>query len=217
MHRLFHHPLLGLGLKLLVLAITLAFIAGCGAPASSNASASSSSVVMKPLAEHLSFQGDILGTLTLGIDPRPLTHDNPIPDYVQQPNGTFFDPAPSWTQCSDFGSTIGQDYVAVIVGNVGTRRYAVTVEINEDNPAYTNPGTKLLPGDTNNGGSAEVYEMGGKNRRWQQVYGPVLQDTVIVLYAGRASGTVDAWMATTDQSQKGAQSTLHMQGDWRCG
>jgi len=49
------------------------------------------------------------------------------------------------------------------------------------------------------------------------VYGPALQDTVIVLHTNRVSGTVDAWMATTDQSQKSAESTLHMQGDWHCG
>jgi len=107
---------------------------------------------------------------------------------VQQPDGTFFDPAPPWTQCSDFDTSVGRDYVAVIIGNVGTRRYAVTIEINEDDPAYTKPGTELRPGNINSGGSIEVYEMGGKNRRWQQVYGPALQDTVIVLHTNRCIG-----------------------------
>ncbi len=208
-------------LRLLVLATVMALITGCGTTAPSGTSSAnipgSPSVAAKPLAEHLTFHGDISGILTMGIDPHPLTHDNPIPDFVQQPDGTFFDPAPPWTQCSDFTTSAGQDYVAVIVGNVETRRYAVTIEINEDDPAYTKPGTELRLGNINSGGSVEVYEMGGKNRRWQQVYGPALQDTMIVLHAKRVSGTVDAWMATTDQSQKSAQSTLHMQGDWRCG
>lgn len=169
------------------------------------------------LSEHLTFSGDISGVLTQGDNPGPLTHDNPIPNYIQQPDGSFFDPAPTLTQCSDFDSGVGQDYVAVIVGKVGTMRYAVTVEINEDNPAYTNPGTALRPGNTNMGGSVTVYEIGGKNRRWQQVYGPALQDTVIVMHTDKVSGTVDAWMASTDLSQKEASSTLHVQGNWRCG
>src|SRR5712691_1131368 len=66
----------------------------------------------KPLAEHLTFHGDISGMLTTGIDPHPITHDNPLPAYVQQPDGTFFDPAPPWTQCSDFDTSVGRDYVA---------------------------------------------------------------------------------------------------------
>lgn len=167
-----------------------------------------------PLAENLTFSGDVSGVLTAGDEPHPITHDNPLPAYVQR-NGTYFDPAPTWTQCADFDS--GIDYVAVIVGKVGTMRYAVTVEINKDNPAYTKPGTELRPGNINSGGGVHVYEMGGKNRRWQQVYGPAQQDTVIVLHADRVSGTVNAWLATTDQSQKIASSTLQLQGDWRCG
>lgn len=220
MHRLLHSSLFRLGLGLLVLATAMALITGCGTTAPSSTSSvnipASPRVAAKPLAEHLTFHGDISGMLTTGIDPHPITHDNPIPDYVQQPDGTFFDPAPLRTQCSDFDTSVGRDYVAVIIGNVGTRRYAVTIEINEDDPAYTKPGTELRPGNINSGGSIEVYEMGGKNRRWQQVYGPALQDTVIVLHTNRISGTVDAWMATTDQSQKSAESTLHMQGDWHC-
>ena len=189
------------------------------APASTSSAniPASPSVAVNPLAEHLTFHGDISGVLTTGIDPQPLTHNDPIPNYVQQPDGTFFDPAPLWTQCSDFDTTAGRDYVAVIVGNVGTKRYAVTIEINETDPAYTNPGTELRPGNINSDGSVEVYEMGGINRRWQQVYGPALQDPVIVLHTDRVSGTVDAWMATTDQSQKSAVGTLHIQGNWRCG
>jgi hypothetical protein len=156
--------------------------------------------VITPLAEHLAFSGDISGVLLKGAEPHSLTHDNPIPAFVEQ-NGTFTAPPPTWTQCSDFDvSGAGRDYVAVIIGNVGSRRYAVTVEINEDNPAYTKPGTPLRPGTTNLGGSVNVYEIGQQGRQWQQVYGPNQQDTVVVLHADRTSGTVDAWLATTTTS-----------------
>jgi hypothetical protein len=209
--------------RLMLGLFALALFTGCGTPASSNSTnantPTSPTVAATPLPEHLTFQGDVVGVLTKGLFPHPLTHNNPIPDYVQEPDGTIFDPAPSWTQCADVSAndiTLVPDYLAVIVGTVGTRRVALTIEINEDNPAYTRPGTKLLPGDTNSGGSVEVYEMGGQNRRWQQVYGPALQDTVIVLNPGRVSGTLDSWMASTDFSQTSASSTLHVQGSWRC-
>jgi hypothetical protein len=170
------------------------------------------------LVEHLTFQGDISGMLTAGVNPHPLTHENPVPAYVQQPDGTYFDPAPTRTQCADFDvSGFGRDYVAVIVGTVGTEQFAVTIEINESDPAYMTPGTELLPGNHNSGGGIEVYEIGGQNRRWQQVYGPSGQEPVIVLHADRTSGTVDAWMASTELSQVDATGTLHLQGDWRCG
>ena len=173
--------------------------------------------VTLPLVEHLAFSGDVSGVLVAGDAPRPLTHDNPIPTYVANSDGTYTAPAPMWTQCSDFDSGVGQDYVAVIAGNVGHARYALTIEINEDNPAYTKPGTPLSPGTTNSGGSVEVYQSAVTGKRWQQVYGPNGQDTVIVLHPDRTSGTIDAWLATTDQSQKDATATLHMQGSWRCG
>jgi hypothetical protein len=224
MRHVHHRSLFHLGLGSLALVASLALFSGCGTPAASNTSSAntlaSPTVSAMPLAEHLTFQGDITGVLTEGLFPHPLTHNHPVPDYVQEPDGTLFDPAPSLTQCADVSAndiTLEPDYLAVIVGNVGTKRFAITIEMNEDDPAYTKPGTQLLPGDTNSGGSVEVYEMGGQNRRWQQVYEPALQDTVIVLNASRVSGTVDAWMASTDQSQKGAASTLHMQGNWRCG
>lgn len=210
------YRLLGHRLSLLALITAVVLISGCSATATSSALGGSGTSVMPtvtttPLAEHLIFKGDVSGTLTTGVNPRPLNHDNP----------TTGSP-PQSTQCSTFASLPGSDtiddYVAVIVGNVGSQRYAVTIEVNEDNPAYTKPGTQLLPGDTNDGGSVEIYEVGGHNRRWQQVFGPNSQDpAVIVLHADRKSGTVDAWMASTELSQKDAPATLHLQGDWRCG
>jgi hypothetical protein len=206
-------------LALLVLMTAMVLLSGCSTGAASNTPVTPQATAV-PLAEHLTFHGDIAGTLTAGVNPRPLTHNNPTPDFVEQPDGTFFDPAPKWTQCSTFDSnntgTI-DDFVAVIVGTVNGKRYAITVEINMDDPAYTKPGTELQPGDTNTGGSVEVFEVGGQNRRWQQVFGPNLQDTTTVLHTDRKSGTVDAWMASTDLSQKNATATLHLQGDWRCG
>ncbi|HEX5548926.1 MAG TPA: hypothetical protein VFX24_16090 [Ktedonobacterales bacterium] len=202
------------------LAITLA---GCADTAVANTSATSTpNATATPLAENLVFHGDISGTMTTGIDARPLTHDNPLPDLTTQADGTFFQPPPHYTQCSTFASLPGSDtiddYVAVIVGTVDGKRYAVSVEINMDDPAYTRPGTKLLPGETNTGGSVQVYEAGGQNRSWQQVFGPNSQEAaVIVLGADRKSGTVDAWMASAALSQKGSPATLHLQGDWRCG
>lgn len=172
----------------------------------------------QPLAEHLTFSGDVSGVLLAGDSPGSLTHNNPIPTYIANSDGTYSEPAPASTQCSDFDSGYGQDYVAVIVGNVGTHgRYAITIEINEDDPAYTKPGTPLKPGTTNSGGSVEVYQSALQGKRWLQVYGPNEQDTVIVLHPDRRSGTIDAWLATNDQSQKEATETLHMQGSWRCG
>lgn len=218
---LLHSSLLRLGLRLLVLFTAIALITGCGDTAAqsstSGARVPTSPSTATPLAEHLKFSGDVSGVLTTGIDPHPITHDNPLPAYVEQ-NGVFTAPAPTWTQCSDFDvSGAGRDYVAVIIGMVGTKRYAVTAEINEDDPAYTKPGTPLRPGTTNSGGGINVYEVGGQGRQWQQVLGPAGQEpAMIVLHPDRASGTVDAWLATTDQSQKIATGTLHLQGNWRC-
>jgi hypothetical protein len=168
------------------------------------------------LAEHLTFTGDISGVLETGENPRPLTHSNPIPDYVQK-NGTTFEPAPTWTQCADFDSGFGQDYIAVMVGNIGTMQYAITVEISKDDPAFKNPGTPLKPGNVSSKGGIELYEVSGAERRWRQVYGPSQQEPTIVLNNNRISGTVDTWLATTDQNQKFAQGTLYVQGSWRCG
>ena len=208
------------GLAPLVLVTAVVLISGCSTTTASNTPAVPAATAT-PLAENLTFHGDISGTITIGIDPRPLTHSNPTPNFIQQPDGSYFDPAPKWTQCSDFnaGASIGSDLpdaVDVIVGTINGKQYVVSVEINEDNPAYTKPGTALSPGDNNSGGSIEVYEVGGQSRRWVQTYGPATQAPVIVLHADRKSGTVDAWMVTTDQPQDGT-ATLHIQGDWRCG
>ncbi len=202
------------GLAPLVLMTAVVLLTGCG-DVSASTTLSGNTTSTTPRTEHLTFAGDVAGTLTTGIDPRPITHENPLPGLVTQADGTYFDPPPRFTQCSTFASLPGSDtiddYLAVLVGTVNG------VEINMDDPAYKTPGTALHPGDNNSGGSVEVYEVGGQNRRWQQVFGPASQEPVIVLHADRASGTVDAWMATTDQSQKSATATLHLQGDWRCG
>lgn len=171
------------------------------------------------LAEHLTFHGVMSGTLTTGVDPHPISHDDPIRglEYPVGPNGNYSYPVPTWTQCSDFGSAsfAGRHYIAVIVGNVGSTRIAIIIEINKGNPAYTQPETPLetLASDQ---ATVEVYEAGGQNRRWEPVRGPAGQGQVLVLHADRASGTVDAWLATTDEASD-ATSTLHIQGDWRCG
>jgi hypothetical protein len=208
MHRL---PFRGLAPLILVTAVVL--LSGCSGDATSNASATPQATAT-PLAEHLVFHGDLSGTITTGIDVRPFTHDNPVTNILNQPSG------PAFTQCSTFDSmdsgTI-DDYTAVIVGMIGNKRYTVTVEINMDDPVWTHPGTTLELGNNGIGGSVGVYEAGGQNRQWAQVYGPAMQAPVVVLHADRKSGTVDAWMATTDQSMNDATATLHLQGDWRCG
>lgn len=206
------HRLLCRGLVPLILMTAVVLISGC---TQNDASYLLQTPVatLAPLTEHLVFTGDISGTVTTGINARPLSHENPISDTTGQPA--------RFTQCSDFnvpelGDT--RDYVAVIRGAVVSQQYVVEVEINEDDPAYTKPGTKLLPGVTNTGGSVGVFEIGGNNRSWQQVYGPSSQEpAVIVLNADQKSGTVDAWMASSDLSQKDATATLHLRGDWRCG
>lgn len=215
------------GLVPLVLMFAVVLISGCSLDVASGdtlpapAATATPAPTPIPLAENLTFKGDIAGTLTAGIAPRPLTHDDPMPALATATDGSFVEPPPRFTQCSTFDAIGGgtlDDYLAVIVGNVGAKRYAVVVEINMDQPAYTKPGTQLLPGDTNTGGSVNVYEVGGKNEVWQQVFGPNLQEAaVIVLNANRKSGTVNAWMASADLSQKDAPATLHIQGDWRCG
>lgn len=171
------------------------------------------------LAERLTFQGDISGMLTLGIDPHPVNHSSPIlgRENPDGPNGNYSYPVPTWTQCSDFGSAYFAEspYIAAIVGNVGTEFYTVIIKINKNNPAYTKPGTPLKTLESNQG-AVEVYEEGGKNREWEQVVGPAGQGVVIVLHSDRTSGTVDAWFAITDEAAD-TESTLHLQGDWRCG
>lgn len=171
------------------------------------------------LAEHLTFQGDISGTLTTGADPHPINHTVPIQGQENPigPNGNYSYPVPTWTQCSDFGSAYFAEspYTASIVGNVGTSRYAVIIKINKNDLAYTKPGTPLNTLKSNQG-AVEVYEEGGKNREWEQVVGPAGQGTVIVLHSDRTSGTVDVWLASTDEASD-AESALHLQGDWRCG
>ena len=172
------------------------------------------------LAEHLTFQGDIAGTLTTAADPKPINHTIPILGQEKPigPNGNYSYPVPTWTQCTDLASAsyAVNPYVADIAGNVGTTRYVVAIKINKDNPAYTKPGT-LLQTSENGQGTVDVYEEGGTNREWEQVAGPAGQGVTIVLHADRASGTVDVWLAVADETSEAEQSTLHLQGDWRCG
>jgi hypothetical protein len=172
------------------------------------------------LAERLTFQGDISGTLTTGTDPHPVNHSVPILGQENPigPNGIYSYPDPTWTQCTDFGSASFAEtpYIAVIIGNVGTSRYAVSIKINKNDLAYTKPGTPLKTLDSSQG-VVEVYEEGGANREWEQVMGPAGQGAVIVLHSDRTSGTVDVWLAISDEEASDAESTLHLQGDWSCG
>ncbi len=193
--------------------VVLLGITGCAADSTVSASATPNATATH-LAEHLTFHGDISGTITAGLDPRPLTHDNPLQGLVQQPDGTH------WTQCSTFDSnnTGTLDYyVAVIVGTIDGKRYAVTIAVSTDNPAYTKPGTAVrFP--NNFSGSVGLYEAGGQHRQWSVVFGPSEQVSVVVLHADRKSGTVDAWLVWLNgQSLNGLTGTLHLQGDWRCG
>lgn len=171
------------------------------------------------LTEHLTFQGDISGTLTAGIDPQPLNQSVPIlgQENPLGPNGNYSYAVPIWTQCTDFESAsfTGSPYIADIAGNVGTSRYEITIKINKQDLAYTKPGTPLKTVESSQG-EVEVYERGGKNREWEQGVGPAGQGATIVLHADRTSGSVNVWLATTDEASE-AESTLHLQGDWRCG
>lgn len=171
------------------------------------------------LAERLTFQGDIAGTLMTGANPQPINHSSPILGHESPlgPNGNYTYPIPTWTQCSDFESAsfAGSPYIASIVGDVGTSRYAVMIKINKNERAYTKPGTPLKTLESNQG-VVEVYEEGGENREWEQVAGPAGQGAVIVLHSDLTSGTVDVWLALSDEESE-AESTLHLQGDWHCG
>jgi hypothetical protein len=80
----------------LVLMTAVVLLSGCSAATVSGTSATPNATVA-PLAESLLFHGDISGTLTTGIDAHSITHDNPIPAYTQQSDGTFFDPPPRST------------------------------------------------------------------------------------------------------------------------
>ncbi|HEU5376986.1 MAG TPA: hypothetical protein VFV38_16270 [Ktedonobacteraceae bacterium] len=171
------------------------------------------------LAEHLTFQGDISGTLTTGIDPQPLNRSVPIlgQENPLGPNGNYSYAVPIWTQCTDFGSAsfTGSPYIADIAGNIGTTRYEVVIKINKNDLAYTQPGTPLKTLESSQG-EVELYEQGGKNREWEQGVGPAGQGAMIVLHPDRTSGAVDVWLAIADEASE-AESTLHLQGDWRCG
>jgi hypothetical protein len=204
------YRLLFRGLAPLVLMTAVVLISGCNAATASNAPAAPTATPA-PLAENLTFHGDIKGTLTAGINVLPFTHDNPV--------GSTF--VPRSTQCATFDSndtgTI-DDSLATIVGIVGGKEYSVAIEVSMlDNPAYTHPGTpEVLP--NNIVGSVTVYELGGQNREWDVVLGPALQFSNVVLHADRKSGTVDAWLVWPNgQSLSGLNGTLHLQGDWRCG
>jgi hypothetical protein len=222
MHRLLHRGLVPLVLMtavvLLISGCTENDAAGIGLTPVASATPAPTPI---PLVENLTFKGDIAGTLTAGIDGRPLTHDNPLPDLATATDGSFIAPPPRYTQCSTFAATPGSDtiddYLAVIVGDVGGKRYAVTVEILMDNAGYTKPGTKVTLPD-NFSGSVQVYEVGGQNRQWVDTFGPSQQWSTVTLQTDRKSGTIDAWMDSAALPQNGGSpATLHLQGDWRCG
>lgn len=173
------------------------------------------------LPEHLIFQGDISGTLTAGINPLPLTNNDPAEGSVPT-NGGYYDSAPTATQCAKFNSLYGSNpfttpdtYIAVIVGQVGAMRYAITLEIDMNDWAYTTPGTSLSPLQSIYG-LVNVYEIGGQKRLWESVFGPGMQGGSITLNPNRTSGTVNTWLATDDKAPV-TNSTLHLQGNWRCG
>jgi hypothetical protein len=212
--------LLGRGLVPLVLMTAVVLISGCGADVAPGDTSATPAATLAPLTQHLVFKGDISGILITGVDVRPLTHDNPAGVPTEQADGTFFVPPPSLTQCATIdtlNSGTLNDYLADIVGTVGTQRYAIEIEVSMDDPAYTKPGTKALLPD-NFTGSVQVYEVGGQNREWVDTFSPTLQNSVVVLHADRKSGTVDAWMDSAALPQNGgAPATLHVQGDWRCG
>ena len=171
--------------------------------------ASGSATPLSDVAEHLTFAGALRGTLTSGVN--VLSHSTKNPDASAA--------MPSHTQCSLFkvDDVFGEDYVATVVGTVAGRRAALMVEINADQAAYTAPGTRLEPGDTNQGGSATLQLAGDTDGR-PSVVGPAAQEpAVITLAADRRSGSIDAWFADAGMSQKGSPATVHVSGTWRCG
>jgi len=197
-------------------------LCGCSGDVTSNAPAipQATATTATPLTEHLTFSGDLSGTITAGLDPRPLMHYNPFPDATEQPDGSFSVPPPRFTQCSTFDAmNLGtlNYYVAVIIGVIGGQRYAVAFEILMDNAGYTHPGTPVsLPNNVN--GSVVVDEVGGQNRVWSDVLAPSYQSSAVVLHPDRKSGTVDVWLVFPNgRSLSGLTGTLHLQGDWRCG
>jgi hypothetical protein len=67
------------------------------------------------------------------------------------------------------------DYVAVVVGVIGGKRYSIDFEISMDAPAYTHPGTAASLPD-NLIGSIQVTEGGGQHQQWGDVFGPFLSE-----------------------------------------
>jgi hypothetical protein len=169
--------------------------------------------------QDLTLTGDVNGRIIVGLNPQDATDSNPNPDFAQDANGNFHAPAPSATQCASFDSGYGvaNDFVGVVIAHLGRSDYAFEVEFYEARPAYQHPGTPLQPGNTNDGGSVRLARI-GTDDAWQQVVGPNGEEpATITINAGHTGGTVDAWMASTQYSQKLTPSTLHISGTWRCG
>lgn len=192
-----------------VVAASLTFLIGCdggGDP------------VTTPVSENLFFTGEVTGHVTTGINAKTAISSNPVSGIETDAKGNYYEPAPTASQCASFhvDGFAHDDFVAVIVGQPNAGRYSLEIEVNEDQPAYTNPGTALTPGNRNRGGSVSLHEVEGE-RKWQQVIGPDGQEpATIKMDASRKSGIVDAWFTPADYSQLNTPSTIHVYGLWSC-
>jgi hypothetical protein len=174
--------------------------------------------VSEPVGENLTFTGQVAGHVINGVHPE--TADDSNPESLETDSqGNFHEIPPASTQCHSFSvdALPDNDFVGVVVGQMGASRYGLNIEVSQGDPAYTNPGTPVKPGDINDDGSVVLYQL-GTDSKWQQVAGPAGQDpAIITMNPDRTSGTVDAWLEDAKYSQHDATPTIHVSGDWRCG
>jgi hypothetical protein len=170
------------------------------------------------VGENLTFTGQVAGHVAKGVNPE--TADGSNPGFLEtDSHGDFQEIVPVSTQCHSFTveSLPDNDFVGVVVGQLGASRYSLNIEVSQGDRAYTNPGTPSKPGDTNDQGSVVLYRL-GTDSKWQQVAGPAGQDpATITMNPDHTSGTVDAWLEDAKYSQHDATPSIHVIGDWRCG
>ncbi|MFE4459522.1 hypothetical protein ACFROC_19380 [Nocardia tengchongensis] len=191
-----------------ICAMTISALAACG-------ESDAGPDPMGPLPESLTFDGQIVGQLTEGLNPKAPSGRNPSTGWNRRTE----------TRCSTFDSNYHgakDDFVADIVGTVAGKEVTVSIEINLDSDAYKNPGQTFVWRNNLDGG-AELYIDGDKEARYNHRAPGTDSRTLgadysVSISSDRKSGTFDGWFDTGSGRSKSQETpVIHVAGQWRCG
>lgn len=154
-----------------------------------------------PLSQNLQISGAVTGQLTTGLNPHPLTGDDPTPTFN----------VPTWTRCALFTVGVGNTtaFEADIVGVVGGKTYALSI-VNLDLGRHPIPGTYTMD-QTGYTPIDVTFASTDGSERWSRTHGA----EAIVTFADRSSGSIAAVLPDRPSSLPSQRVTIS--GTWRCG